>query len=113
MAEELRRRSKLLDDALSYLARQVKEYAEAERAYRESKARAWVEAPEGTAGAKDAWVGGVTAEKRKARDLADGMRQAGLEAVRSRRAQLSAWQSLAAMERSEMELAKYGPEVAP
>lgn len=53
------------------------------------------------------------ADARRVRDLAEGMRQAGLEAVRSRRAQISALQSLLSADRSEMEIARTGPVMQP
>lgn len=106
------RLSKLLDDALSYLGRQVREYADAEQTYRQAKARAWVEAPAGTVPEREAHVNGLTAEERRAKDLAEGMRQAALEAVRSRRAQISALQTLANQRREEAAFARTGPEVA-
>lgn len=109
VAEELRLRVHQLDDALSYLSSQTKKYAEAENVYRHARARAWVVAPQGTVAEREAWVDGETADVRKARDLAEGMKKAGVEAVRSRQAQLSAWQSMASILRSELELAKYGP----
>lgn len=76
-----------------------------ENAYREGKAKAWVEAPEGTVPEREAWLNGVTAHLRQQRDLADGRRQAALEAVRSRGAQLSACQTLPNAHRAEAEFA--------
>jgi len=110
IADELRLRVRQLDDALAYLGRQTKEYAQAENDYRHACARAWVIAPPGTVAEREAWVNGETADARKHRDLAEGMRRAGVEAVRSRQAQLSAWQSMASIVRSELDLSKYGPQ---
>lgn len=99
-ADEFRRLSVLLDESLRWVKEKVREYASAEAAYRKGRAQAWLEAPrlaEGikvTAGEREAWVDGHTADLRYTRDLADGLRQAGLEAVRSRRAQTSALQTL-------------------
>jgi len=109
LTTELLRLSALLDDALGYLRRSVGEYAAAEAAYRQEKAKAWLTAPAGTVAEKEAHVNGSTAELRKQRDLADGMRQAALEAVRSRRAQLSALQSIAAAHREEAAFDRTGP----
>lgn len=109
IAAEMFRLSKLLDDGLAYLGRQAKEFANAEAAYREAKAKAWLEAPAGTVPEREAWVNGRTAQLRRERDLADGMRQTGLEAVRSRRAQISALQSVLARDRAEAEFARTGP----
>ena len=110
MTTELLRLSKLLDDALAYLRRATEEYAETEHAYREAKARAWIEVPTGTVPEREAHVNGATAQLRKRRDLAEGMKQAALEAVRSRRAQLSAIQTLANAHREEAALARTGPQ---
>lgn len=113
MAAEMFRLSRLLDDALAYSGRQVKAYAEAESDYRKATGQAWVtvklELPNGTVAERGAWVDAFTSELRKARDIADGMRQVGIEAIRSRRQQLSALQSLLARDRAEAELARTGP----
>lgn len=111
MAEEGRRLTRLLDDALNYVSRQVKEAAQAENDYRHAKARAWVEAPAGTVPEREAWVNGVTADARQRRDLADGMRRAGMEAVHSRRVQISLLQSIANAYRAEAEMYRTGPEM--
>lgn len=105
-AEEMARLSKLLDEGLRTLREQAAEFAECEEVYRHRKARAWFEAPAGTVPEREAWVNGETAAARKSRDLADGLRQAALEAVRSRRAQISALQSLLAADRAEAEFAR-------
>lgn len=107
--EEVQRISRLIDQGLTALRDQAHAYAEAEDAYRAAKATAWITAPEGTVPEREAWVQGQTRTERAARDLAEGMRQAALEAVRSRRAQLSAIQSLLNAERAEAELARTGP----
>lgn len=107
-AAEMRRLSQLLDDALGYLARQVDEYAEAESAYRKQRSLAWAQTT-GTAKEREDAVNAMTAEFRKRRDLADGMRQVGLESIRSRRVQISAWQSLLARDRAEAEFSRTGP----
>lgn len=109
LTAELLRLSKLLDDALGYLRRSTEQYADAEHVYRLEKARAWIETPAGTVAEREAAVNGATAKLRRDRDLAEGMKQAGLEAVRSRRAQLSALQTLAGAYREEAMLARTGP----
>ena len=90
---------------------QAEELAEAEHDYRLAVAQAFVSAPDGTVPEKEAWVNGRCAAARRRRDLADGLRQAALEAVRSRRTQVSALQSLLAAERVEAEFARTGPEM--
>lgn len=114
MAEEMMRLSHLLDDALAYSGRQVKQYAEAEADYRKAKGQAWVkvriELPSANVPERSAWVESVTSDLRKARDIADGMRQVGIEAIRSRRSQIGALQSLLARDRAEAEFARTGPQ---
>lgn len=114
---EMRRLSRLIDQGVDAMREQAQSYAEAEHTYRKAKAAAWIEAPRAaadgskvTAGEREAWVHGATAAERQARDVAEGMRQAALEAVRSRRTQLSAWQSYLAAGREEMGMGRYGPD---
>lgn len=113
MAAEMSRLSKLLDDALAYSGRQVKEYADAEADYRKAKGEAWVrvrlEMPSATVPERSAWVEASTSELRKRRDICDGMRQVGIEAIRSRRSQISACQSLMAAAKAEAEFARTAP----
>jgi hypothetical protein len=104
-AAEMERLSKLLDAGLAAIVTQVNTYAEKERDYRKAKAEAWVQVS-GTAKEREAQVDAMSADARYMRDLADGMRQAALEAVRSRRAQLSALQSLLAGHRAEAEFVR-------
>lgn len=114
--QEMLRLFRLLDGGIEALREQSRVLAEAENAYRRAKAEAWVKCPrdEGgnrdwTAGRREAWVNAATADLRQTRDIAEGMVRAALEAVRSRRQQLSALQSLMNAERSEMDLARTGP----
>lgn len=113
---EMMRLSNLIEQRLGEVRAVVGQYAQAENAYRKAKAQAWVraprETPEGqrmTAAEREAWVDGDTADSRQARDLADGLRQAGFEAVRAARAQLSAWQTAVGLDRAEAEFARTGP----
>lgn len=107
-AEEMRRLSQLLDDALAYLRSQTVEYAHAEDAYRMSRGRAYLEA-EGTVDERKAQADLATSPQRQRAHLADGMRQAALEAVRSRRGQISALQSLLNAHRAEAEFVRTQP----
>lgn len=109
LVEEMLRLSRLLDDALGFLKRSVEEYAAAEDAYRMAHARAFLEA-DGTGPARKAEADLATSEQRQRAHLSDGMRQAALEAVRSRRAQLSALQTVANSHRAEAEFVRTGPE---
>jgi hypothetical protein len=114
-AQEMRRLSDLIDDANGEYRKYVREYANAERDYRHSKARAWPQAPREISGAKatvperEAWVEGQTAGARHRRDMADGMKRAAWGSLESRKAQLSAIQSLLAAHREEASFARTGP----
>jgi hypothetical protein len=119
-ADKFKHFSDLLDNGLSILRSVAIEYAEAENAYRKLIAEVWLQAPPGdvrkggmSADERLAWVQARTADARQKRDIADGMRLAALESVRSRRAQLSALQSLLAADRAEAEFAARGPRLEP
>ena len=115
VAAEVRRLSELIDQALEALRRYGRDSATSERDYRKLKSDAWVTTPHERDGKKliaaerEAIVNAETADIRYARDLAVDLRQAALESVRSRRAQLSALQSLLGAERAEIELARTAP----
>lgn len=112
---EAERLSRLIDAGIEALRTQSHALAEAENIYRKAKAEAWVRCPkdlgskEWTAGRREAWVDADTADLRMARDIAEGMLKAATEAIRARRQQLSALQSLLNAERSEMDLVRTGP----
>lgn len=108
---EAERLNRLLDAGIEAIRSQAVALAEAENAYRKARAHAWMNVPrdgskEWTAGRREAQVDADTADLRKARDIADGVQRAAIEAVRARRQQLSVLQSFVAAERSEMELAR-------
>lgn len=120
-AGEMRRLSALADRGVTALREAADEWAHAEHAYRSLKAKKWIESatltteagkPE-SVGARQAWVDGECATARLGRDIADGMRQAALEALRTRRQQLSALQSLLAADRAEAQIAAFQPEMVP
>lgn len=104
--EEARRLSALIDRGVDALRQSAEAVAVAERDYRLAKARAWVEVDGDLAKEREAQVDAVTADLRATRDVAEGTRQAALEALRSRRAQLDALRSILSASRSEMELAR-------
>jgi hypothetical protein len=106
---EVNRLSTLIDEGIKALSRFAREAAESEHDYRKAKAIAWQIAPPGTVPMREAWVDAETAEQRLRLDLAEGSRSAALEAVRSRRQQLSAVQSLLAAHKAEAEFARTGP----
>lgn len=106
LIEEARRLSVLIDKGVDALRRSAEDVARAENAYRHERARAWMQVKAELAREREAYVDGITADLRLARDLAEGSRQAALEALRSRRAQLDALRSILSATRSEMELAE-------
>lgn len=114
--KEAERLSKLIDAAIEAMKNTTVEYAKAEAAYRQAKAEAWVQVPndepgerDWTAARREAWVDSATSQLRYQRDLAQGMRQAAVEANRSRRAQLSSVQTFVNAEKAEMDLVRTGP----
>jgi len=98
---ELFRLSALIDSGITALRDAANEAAHAEHDYRKAKAIAWTQAPQGTVPVREAWVESETADQRLRLDLAEGQKQAALEAVRSRRQQLSGIQSLLAAHKEE------------
>jgi hypothetical protein len=108
---EMRRLSGLLDSGLKALRTHGIELAENEAAYRRARALAFVEAPEGTVPEREAWVDSHTADARNRRDMAEALRVSALEAVRSRRTQISALQTIANAHREEAAFARTGPEL--
>jgi hypothetical protein len=112
LADEMRRLSRLLDKGIDALRDQAQEVAQAEHDYRAAKSEAWVSAPDGTVPERQAWVDGRCAKLRYRRDLAEGLRQAALEAVRSRRTQVSALQTLCNASLEELKFSRTGPEMA-
>lgn len=86
----------------------AEEYAEAENRYRLAHARAYL-AAEGPAHERKARADLVTGDERFRSRLADGRKQATLEAVRSLRAQISALQTVAGLAKAEAEFARTTP----
>lgn len=111
--EEMKRLSRLIEQGIIAIVDQSKALAEAENVYRKARAQAWLTVEEGTAAFREAQVDGHTADLRMQRDLADGMRRAAIEAVRSRQQQLSAFQSLLRAEKAELDLASFAPQEGP
>ena len=110
LVREANRLSAKIDAGVQALNAAAARAAHAEHDYRLHKAKAWMTCREGTVPERQAQVDGECADLRLARDLAEGERVAALEALRSRRSQLSAVQSIAAAYRAEAEHARYGPE---
>lgn len=109
IVDELLRLSRLTDEALLAMRDRGRLLAERERDYRLARAKAWIVA-EGTAKQKEDAVNATTANERYARDVADSDRQSANEAVRNYRTQVSAWQTVANVEKAERLLARTGPE---
>ena len=106
LTAEAWRLSQLLDKGIAALREAGVEYANAEHRYREAKAMAYLETESGTVAEREAHTYAIMGEHRHRRDIADGHRVAALEAVRSRRAQLSALQTIIGAHRAETELAR-------
>ena len=104
MISESERFSRLIDAGIESLVKASKDMAHAEHALRVASALAWAKAPSGTVPFKEAWVEAECAGEKLQFDLAESQRYNSLEAVRSRRAQLSAIQSIMAAYRAEAEL---------
>jgi hypothetical protein len=105
--------STLLDKGITSLRENAVQLADAEHSYRLAVAKAWMASGDGTVQARKAQVDADTADLRRVRDIAEGMRVASLEAVRSRRAQLSALQSVAASMRADLEMHTYNQTGQP
>jgi hypothetical protein len=106
LSAEAWRLSQLLDKGIMALRDAAVAYAEAEHEYRSRNAMAYLETETGTVAEREAHVYALVGDFRRRRDLADGAKLAALEAVRSRRSQISALQSLIAAHRAEAELAR-------
>lgn len=76
--------------------------ATADRGYRQNRATAYL-ATSGTVGERESSVEQLTADLRHAAKLAEDLKVAALEAVRCRRAKLSALQTLANAMRAEIQ----------
>lgn len=109
LTAEAWRLSQLLDRGVMALRDAGNAYAEAEHAYRSAKAMAYLETESGTVAEREAHVYALVGDLARDRDVADGLRVACLEAVRSRRAQLSSVQSLLAAHKAEADFARTGP----
>lgn len=93
-AAELRRLTGSLEAGLEELRVAPQRVAAAEAKYRKAKAKAWIDRTDGMAKEREALVDSDTAELRYERDVAEGLRRAALESVRSRQTQISAVQTL-------------------
>lgn len=106
---QMRHLSGKIQSGIEELAKRSREWAQAEMVYRQAKAQMWLQESEGTAAFRAAQVDGKSADLRYARDLADGLRDSAREALRARRTELSALQSVLAAYKAESEMSRYGP----
>lgn len=106
LTAEAWRLSQLLDKGIMALRQAAADYAEAEHEYRSRNAMAYLETESGTVAEREAHVYALVGDFRRLRDVADGQKLAALEAVRSRRAQLSSIQAILYAHRAEAELAR-------
>ncbi len=98
-----------LRESQADLEERSKDYALAEKLYRREKATAYL-ATHGTVAEREAMAERAINEDRYRRDMAEGLKLSGLEAVRGNRAVLSAIQTLAALYRTEAEFDRTGPQ---
>jgi hypothetical protein len=108
LAAEARRLSGLLDKGVQALRQTGLEFAQAEHDYRQAKATVYPDTV-GTVAEREAQTYGMVGDLRHRRDAADAVRTAALEAVRSRRAQLSAVQTLLHAHKAEADFERTGP----
>lgn len=107
--DEMRRLSQSLDKALDELWRASREAGEADADYRQAWALAFLQA-EGPVKHREALADSQTNEERRRRNLTDAVRLGALEAVRSRRTQISALQSALNAHKAEAMFAATGPD---
>lgn len=112
LAQQMLNLCKQLDDCQAELEACVKEEVAAERAYGIAKSAAYL-GTSGTVGEREAHTTKAVADERYRAHLAEGLSKSALEAVRSKRAQLSACQTLVSAHKEEAKLARYGPEMTP
>lgn len=104
-ADDLRLAHRELDD-------RSRDAAAADQAWRRVRARAYVQTT-GTVAERDAEVEILTSDERYRAKLAEDLRVSALEAARSKRAILTASQTLANLSREEMAFARSGPDGGP
>lgn len=119
LVKEMARLSRQLDEALRFIRDQAKKYAEDENAYRMARAKLQLKANDSvrdgygierpTVDEKGAFVDLNTPKERVDAHLAAALLKAGFEAIKSRRAQLSALQSTANAVKEEIALGRTGP----
>ena len=101
-----------LDSAQADLETKTREQARSENGYRKARANAYL-GTSGTVGEREAFVDKATGQERYAAHLSEGLAKAALEAVRSRRTQLSVLQTISSAVKEELAMARTGPEYGP
>lgn len=95
-----------LTQAHSELTEKTHKAAKLDRDYRVAQAKAFLQTQEGTQEARKMTAQAMTADQRFESHLANSEREAALERIRSLREELRAWNGLAFLVRSEMELSR-------
>lgn len=99
----------LLDNAIADLYQMGRVWAEKNHRYRIAKSAAILQIREGkNKDEREAKAGPLYEKEKFESELAEAMKEAAVEAVRGRRTQLSALQTLMASRRSELEANSYG-----
>jgi hypothetical protein len=116
LVEELREKLDNVDESIGELYGANAKYAEAEHEYRMARARAWIQTVEEykskprserpTVDHIEAIVDLSVEKERFRAKLAEGIKEAAMESVRSRRTQLSAVQTVANAYRAEIEFSR-------
>jgi hypothetical protein len=112
LMSEMWRLSDEIEAALTHLRETSHAYAVAEHEYRQARSYAWMRT-HGTISDREAQVEMRCGDLRHERDLTDNLRTSAMESLRSRRAQLSALQSLMGAMRAEAEFVRTGPDRRP
>lgn len=113
LIDEGMRLSRKLEDACDDLYEATERESSAENEYRKVKAVEWAGLRNMRVADAEAYVNGVTADLREARDLAQGQVRAGIELVRSLRTQVSLVQTAINTRREEAAFARTGPDTGP
>lgn len=103
---EVRRLARKLEERTDELAELFRIAAEAEVAYRVGYAKALLRSDERTVGRQEADATVATADLLQSRKIAEALAESAKESTRSLRDQISAVQSVGAMLRAQMSLAK-------
>lgn len=106
--QEIMRFSRLLDAGLAKLRDTAKEYAAADVAYKRKYSESFLKA-DGAGIQREQVAASESLAEREAVKHLEGLNVAALEAVRSRRTQISALMTLLAAHKAEAEFSRVGP----